>query len=82
MPGLPMKYQTPLRQFIFFVTSVVCGCYLILISNTHGYLAVMKQAPPLGCLWIWAVVELELLWAVLSLSLAGGYLWLGDYSVY
>lgn len=77
-----MKYQKTLWQGVFFVMSAVSGCYLIHISNTFGYLAVMKQAPPVGCLWIWAVVELELTWAVTSLAAAGGFLWQRGYSIY
>ncbi|KAI4592457.1 hypothetical protein KJ359_011154 [Pestalotiopsis sp. 9143b] len=79
--GLPDHYQSPLRQAIFFVTSVSCGCYLVYISNTYSYLAVMKQAPPLGCLWVWSVIEMKLLPATLSLACAGGYLWYGGYSI-
>ncbi|KAI0178299.1 hypothetical protein BJ166DRAFT_601010 [Pestalotiopsis sp. NC0098] len=79
--GLPDHYQSPLRQAIFFVTSVSCGCYLVYISNTYSYLAVMKQAPPLGCLWVWSVIEMNLLPATLSLVCAGGYLWYGGYSI-
>ncbi|KAK6200585.1 hypothetical protein LQW54_009704 [Pestalotiopsis sp. IQ-011] len=79
--GLPDHYQSPLRQAIFFVTSVSCGCYLVYISNTYSYLAVMKQAPPLGCLWVWSVIEMNLLPATLSLASAGGYLWYGGYSI-
>lgn len=82
LPGLPMKYQTTLRQAVFFVMSIVSGCYLIYITNTYGYLAVMKRAPPLGVLWLWAVVEMELTWAVSSLAVAGFFLWQGGYSVY
>lgn len=79
--GLPDHYQSPLRQAIFFVASVSCGCYLVYISNTYSYLAVMKQAPPLGCLWVWSVIEMNLLPATLSLACAGGYLWYGGYSI-
>ncbi|KAF7559263.1 hypothetical protein G7046_g4904 [Stylonectria norvegica] len=79
IPGLPLKYQRSIRQATFFTMSTVCGCYLIHITNTYGYLATMKQAPPVGCLWIWAVVELDLLWAVLSLALAAGFVWQGGY---
>jgi hypothetical protein len=79
VPGLPARYQHPLRQVIFFAASVASGCYLIYVTNTFGYLAVMKQAPPLGCIWLWAVVELDLPWAVLSLVVAVGFLWQGGY---
>ncbi|KAI6784781.1 uncharacterized protein J7T54_007874 [Emericellopsis cladophorae] len=71
-----------LRTARAWIASVVAGCYLIHISNEFGYLAVMKQAPPLGCIWVWSVIELDLPWAVLSLAVAGGYLWYGGYSVY
>lgn len=54
------------------------GCYLIHITNVYGYLAVMKNAPGIGCLWIWSVVELDLLWAVPSLGICIGFLkWKG-----
>lgn len=61
--------------------SSVAGCYLIHISNEYGYLSIMKQAPPLGCLWLWAVVELDLLWAVPSLAIAASFMWKQGYSV-
>lgn len=81
LPGLPLRYQSILRQTIFFMTSICAGCYLIHISNRYGYLAVMKQAPPVGCLWIWAVIELDLPYALLSLAGAGLFLWQRGYSI-
>ncbi|KAK3952238.1 hypothetical protein QBC32DRAFT_146258 [Pseudoneurospora amorphoporcata] len=81
LPGLPARFQNHARQVIFLVTSVCSGCYLIHITNTYGYLAVMKQAPPVGCLWVWSVVELELPWAVLSLAVAGTYLKVRGYDI-
>jgi hypothetical protein len=74
-PGLPQKWQHSLQQAVFFITAVLAGCYLVYITNTYGYLAVMKQAPPLGCLWVWSVIELDLIWAVLSLALTAFYAW-------
>ncbi|GAB0136577.1 hypothetical protein EsDP_00004874 [Epichloe bromicola] len=81
VPGLPPRYQRPLRQATFFATSVAAGCYLIHITNTYGYLATMKQAPPLGCLWLWAVVELDLVWGCASLLVAALFLQLGGYDL-
>ena len=81
LPGLPLQWQRPLRQMVFFVTSVASGCYLIYISNTSGFLATMKQAPPLGCLWLWSVVELDLVWACVSLLIAVGFLKQGGYDI-
>lgn len=56
------------------------GCYLIYITNVYGYIAVMKNAPGIGCLWIWSVIELDLLWALPSLAVCLGFLRLGGYS--
>ncbi|KAL1841563.1 hypothetical protein VTJ49DRAFT_6936 [Mycothermus thermophilus] len=81
IPGLSSKYQTYVRQTLFFTTGTFAGCYLIHITNTYGYMAVMKQAPPIGCLWVWSIIELELPWAVLSLAGAAGFLWQRGYSI-
>jgi hypothetical protein len=81
LPGLPARYQPIVRQGIFFTASVCAGCYLIHITNMYGYLAVMKRAPSLGCIWVWSVIELELPWAVLSLAGAGLFLWMNGYSI-
>ncbi|KAK4187170.1 hypothetical protein QBC35DRAFT_241422 [Podospora australis] len=81
VPGIPLQYQSALRQAIFFACSLVAGCYMIYITNSFGYMAVMKQAPPLGCLWVWSVIELELPWAVLSLAGAGTFLWSQGYDI-
>ncbi|KAI2609160.1 hypothetical protein GGR54DRAFT_643648 [Hypoxylon sp. NC1633] len=81
VPGLPSRFQAPLRQAIFLIASVCSGCYLIHISNRYGYLAVMKQSPPLGCIWVWSVIELDLPLAVLSLACAGGFFYQGGYTV-
>ncbi|KAF6804623.1 hypothetical protein CMUS01_14801, partial [Colletotrichum musicola] len=58
VPGLPLRFQHPLRQGIFFVTGVTAGCYLIFITNKYSYLYTLKRAPTLGCLWIWSVLEM------------------------
>ncbi|KAM0276735.1 hypothetical protein ACHAQH_006446 [Verticillium albo-atrum] len=81
VPGLPLRYQDPLRQLIFFTTSIVAGCYLIYITNSFGYLAVMKKAPTLGCLWIWAVIGLPLGPAAASLVVCAAFLWQGGYDI-
>ncbi|KAI0834468.1 hypothetical protein F5Y06DRAFT_155153 [Hypoxylon sp. FL0890] len=81
LPGLPLRFQDPLRQAIFFVASISSGCYLIHISNKYSYLAVMKQSPPLGCIWVWSVIELNLSLAVLSLVVTGGFFHQGGYTI-
>lgn len=81
VPGLPDRIQPAVRQVVFFTMSICAGCYLIHITNSFGYLAVMKQAPPVGCLWVWSVIELELPWAVLGLALDGLFLWWRGYDI-
>ncbi|KAG5979237.1 hypothetical protein E4U55_005390 [Claviceps digitariae] len=81
LPFLPPHLQHPLRQAIFFAASVLSGCHLIYITNSYGYLAMMKQAPPLGCLWLWAVVELDLVWGCASLVVAAVFLGVGGYDL-
>ncbi|KAL6859349.1 hypothetical protein J3F83DRAFT_749886 [Trichoderma novae-zelandiae] len=81
VPGLPPRLQRPLRQLLFFAMSCVAGCALVYITNSKGYLYNMKRAPPLGCLWVWAVVELDLLWAVPSLLVTGAYMWVNGFSI-
>ncbi|KAH7308048.1 hypothetical protein B0I35DRAFT_483338 [Stachybotrys elegans] len=82
VPGVPTKYQPAIRQAIFTVLSAAAGCYLIYVTNEKGYMANMKRAPPIACLWLWCVVELDLLWAILSLVAAGVFFWQGNYTVF
>ncbi|KFY15622.1 hypothetical protein V491_05615 [Pseudogymnoascus sp. VKM F-3775] len=70
-----------LHQMLFFASSVGGGCYLIHITNEYSYYAVLKQAPPLGVIWIWSVIELDLLWALGSLLSCLAFLWQGNYSL-
>jgi hypothetical protein len=77
---LSPRIQPVLHQLLFFISSVAAGCYLIYITNMHGYYAVMKQAPPVGCLWIWSVIELDIFWATGSLIFCGIFLKSGGYS--
>lgn len=81
IPGVAPKYHYAIRQAVFFVTSLVAGCYLIHISNKYTYLAVMKQSPSIGCLWIWSVVEMDLSLSLLSLAGAYVYFWQGGYKL-
>ena len=68
----PRSSQLPV-QILFAVLNVVAGVWLVRASNEDPYLAVMKKAPPLGTLWIWAVVELR--WEVALAGLAGVGVW-------
>ncbi|KAK2034178.1 hypothetical protein LX32DRAFT_660098 [Colletotrichum zoysiae] len=81
VPGLPRRFQHPVRQAVFFAAGTWAGCHLIYITNKFSYLHVLKQAPTLGCLWIWSVLELDLAVAVASLAAAGAYLVQGGYAI-
>lgn len=81
VPGLPQRLQNYARQAIFVVMGTTAGCYLIHITNKFSYIAVLKQAPPLGCLWVWSIIELHLGLAVVSLGLSGFFFWQGGYTI-
>lgn len=80
-PIVPQRYQNRLRQAVFFTTSVSAGTYLIYITNKYSYMAVLKQSPPVGCLWVWAVLEMDLGLSVLSLIGCYGYFWQRGYKL-
>ncbi|ELQ43065.1 hypothetical protein OOU_Y34scaffold00174g30 [Pyricularia oryzae Y34] len=52
VPFVPRQYQNGIRQAVFFAASTAAGCYLIHVTNEHAYLAVMKTAPSIGCVWL------------------------------
>lgn len=81
VPGLPQRFQNHARQAIFLAMGTAAGCYLIHITNKYSYIAVLKQAPPLGCLWVWSIIELNLSLAVVSLAASGLFFWQGGYTV-
>lgn len=70
------------RQIFFFVVGITAGCYLIHAGNKYQYFAVMKQAPPLGTLWVYAVIEMDLLFAAGSIVLNVAFLLYGGYSFF
>ena len=79
-PRLPPKYQYLLHQLLFFLGSALAGCYLVYITNEHGHMAIMSRAPAVGCILVWFVIELDLIWALSSLTCIGLFLWWGNYS--
>ncbi|KAG9231233.1 hypothetical protein BJ875DRAFT_506797 [Amylocarpus encephaloides] len=81
LPRLPPSMQPILHQLFFFVCSVSAGCYLVHITNAYGYYAIMKQSPPLGCIWIWSVIEQDVFWATGSLVICGIFLKAGGYAI-
>ncbi|CAK4034386.1 hypothetical protein MYCFIDRAFT_82597 [Lecanosticta acicola] len=71
-----------LRQVLFLGVAVGSGCYLIHAGNNYDYLAVMKQAPPLGTVWVYSVIEMDLAFAASSLVIDAGFLLWNGYSVF
>ena len=71
-----------LKQIFFFAVGVGAGCYVIYAANKYSYYAVMKRAPPLGTLWIWSVIEMNLPFAAVSLVVNFGFLWYNGYSAF
>ena len=71
-----------IRQLFFLAASIVAGCYLVRIGNKSGYYAVMKTAPPVGTLWVWSVIEMELVWALMHVFVVGGFMWVNGYSAF
>lgn len=71
-----------LTQILFAFLSVVAGAWLVHASNEDAYLAVMKKAPPLGTLWVWAIVEMRWEWAVGCLSVVAGWGWWKGYGIF
>ena len=69
-------------QVLFATLSIVAGAWLVYASNEDPYMAVMKKAPPLGTLWVWAVVEMRWEWAIGSLGVVAGWGWWKGYSIY
>ncbi|KNZ47096.1 hypothetical protein VP01_668g6 [Puccinia sorghi] len=71
-----------LATLLLFGLSAIGGSYMIYIMNKLSYLLVMRRVPPLGALWIFAVVRLHLSHALLSLLLVALWVWIMDLSLY
>lgn len=76
----PRRNWATVRLFLLGM-SIAAGCYIVKSVNKHGYYFVMKRTPPLGTLWIWAVIEMDIPGAMLSLVGVGLYTWYNGYSV-
>ncbi|KXL46937.1 hypothetical protein M433DRAFT_142868 [Acidomyces richmondensis BFW] len=70
------------RQAFFFVLAGATGCYTIHVGNRYDFYAVMQRVPPAGTLWIWSVIELELLPAVASVGVDLAFMWWKGYSAF
>jgi hypothetical protein len=71
-----------IKQWLFLATSIAAGCYLVKSGNQDGYYAVMKSAPPVGTLWVWCVVEMNLKYALAHIVIMIGYAWWNGYGAF
>ncbi|GAC76734.1 hypothetical protein PANT_22c00180 [Moesziomyces antarcticus T-34] len=66
--NLTSQRQALIQVLLFGICSA-CGCSLIYIVNKSSYDVVIQRVAPLGTLWIFSVVRLDLLPACISLGI-------------
>jgi len=71
-----------LKQILFVVVANTAGCCLIYLTNDQGYMAVMKNAPSIGTLWVWSVIELGLVGALAGVAGPAAYAWYYGYGIW
>lgn len=86
LPSIPLSNTTAnairvLRSVLYLLIANVAGCYLLMLSNDRGYYAVMKKAPGVGTLWVWAVLEMGLFGALGGVAGPAGYAWWKGYGL-
>jgi hypothetical protein len=87
LPSISISTQTRLavkiaQQLAFIITANIAGCYLIYLTNDRGYYAVMKRAPAIGTLWVWCILELGLMGALVGVVGPGLFAWWNGYGVF
>ncbi|KAL6248163.1 hypothetical protein RBB50_004418 [Rhinocladiella similis] len=70
------------RQAVYVLVANVAGCYLIALTNDKGYYAVMKDAPSVGTIWVWTVLEMGLLGALAGVGGPAIYAWWNEYGIF
>ncbi|CAE6449640.1 unnamed protein product [Rhizoctonia solani] len=63
---------TPLAQLMLFLTAILAGPRMIWLVNKGSWLHVTRQAPPLGTIWVYTIIQLNLAPAVASLAIVFG----------
>lgn len=76
------KVVEVVRQVAFVGIANIAGCYLVYLTNDKGYMAVMKNAPSIGTLWVWAVIELGLAGALAGVAGPGLFAWYYGYGIF
>jgi len=67
--------HTRWAQASFFVLSVASGTRMIYQVNYGNWLVNMQQCPPLGAIWVYTIILLDLGPAVLALGAVGLWVW-------
>jgi len=62
-------------QALFAALCIGTGSSLIHATNVESYRGIIQQAPPLGVLWVWTVVRMDLSFALPSLAAVGAIVW-------
>ncbi|KEF55842.1 uncharacterized protein A1O9_08593 [Exophiala aquamarina CBS 119918] len=75
------EWVVALRSLVYLVIANLAGCYLIYLTNDRGYYAVMKNAPAVGTIWVWAVLESGLLGALAGVVGPASYAWWYGYGL-
>ncbi|TFK28816.1 hypothetical protein FA15DRAFT_685140 [Coprinopsis marcescibilis] len=65
-------------QLLLLSISVLSSSRMIYILNMESWLVNMQQAPPLATLWVYCVVQLDLLLSLVSLVGTGAFVWWKD----
>ncbi|KAL6238549.1 hypothetical protein BDW75DRAFT_13720 [Aspergillus navahoensis] len=74
-----LLFPPSLKTLVFLPGAVILGNKLMAMTNEDAYYAVMKQAPAIGTLWVWCILEIPVGAAVLGAlgPLAWGVWWKG-----
>ncbi|KAF8812361.1 hypothetical protein BYT27DRAFT_7182803 [Phlegmacium glaucopus] len=85
VPGIPIlslfifytnrHKQHRRMQFLLFIISIVVGSRMIYQFNHASWLVNMNQCPPLATIWIYTIIQLELIPAFLNLAVVGTFVW-------
>jgi hypothetical protein len=71
-----------LRGLIWVVVANVAGCHLIKLTNDKGYYQVMQDAPSVGTIWVWCVIEMGLVGAVVGVLGPAIYAWWKGFGIF
>ncbi|KAF8076299.1 hypothetical protein FPV67DRAFT_409432 [Lyophyllum atratum] len=68
------KSYRPMQLFLF-VLGVLSGSRMLYLLDRGSWLVNMRQCPPLATVWVYTIVQLDLLPAVFSLGVISMYVW-------